>query len=343
MTYLKNNSNYSVRKRGFSQLLVLGSITIGVILLGVASLYFLPGSSSNIDSGASAQGKTISKDNGQYISLTNVASTSPMVDSAKHLSRVPINNESDYLKWMTANLPETKDYLTAKWARSQAIISNHDASDPRVIAAFLLAPREDFFQASGPSQAYAKPAVPIGYGQTISGPHLVSRMTQAIDPKPDQKVLEIGTGSGYQSSVLAELSNHVYTIEIVPELAQKADEAYKKLSKYYPEYGNIKRKNADGYYGWAEYAPFDRIIVTTGIDHIPPDLLKQLAPGGIMVIPVGPPSGQTVLKITKKVLADGSVTFTREDIYNGKKVIFVPFTAGNGAIHSTASDNVQAQ
>jgi protein-L-isoaspartate(D-aspartate) O-methyltransferase len=161
-------------------------------------------------------------------------------------------------------------------------------------------------------------------------------MTQTIDPQPNQRVLEIGTGSGYQSAVLSELSNYVYTIEIVPQLAQKDDALYTKLTKQYPEYANIKRKNADGYYGWAEYAPFDRIVVTAGIDHVPPDLLAQLAPGGIMVIPVGPPSGQTILKITKTVLADGSVTFTREDIYHGKKVVFVPFTAGQG-IHSNGN------
>lgn len=234
------------------------------------------------------------------------------------------------MQWMQANSPEGQDYLAAKWDRAQAIIAAQDASDPRVIAAFLRAPREDFFDAGSAKRAYASAAIPIGYGQTISGPHLVAHMTQAINPQPNQKVLEIGTGSGYQSSVLAELTNYVYTVEIVPELAQLADARYTKLTKSYPEYANIKRKNADGYYGWSEYAPFDRIIVTAGIDHVPPPLLNQLAPGGIMVIPVGPPSGQTVLKITKQVQPDGSFNFVREDIYHGRKVIFVPFTGGPG-------------
>jgi protein-L-isoaspartate(D-aspartate) O-methyltransferase len=238
---------------------------------------------------------------------------------------------------MLSNTSEKETYLTAKWQRMQEIIKNQDASDPRILDAFLRTPREFFFSAGNASKAYASIAVYIGYGQTISGPQLVARMTQAIDPQPNQRILEIGTGSGYQSAVLSELSNYVYTIEIVPQLAQKDDALYTKLAKDYPEYANIKRKNADGYYGWAEYAPFDRIIVTAGIDHVPPDLLSQLAPGGIMVIPIGPPSGQTILKITKKVLADGSVTFTREDIYHGKKVIFVPFTAGQG-IHSNTSN-----
>ncbi len=257
------------------------------------------------------------------------SNSAPTFDITKRVAGPPIDNENDYLKWMQANSPEDPNFLTAKWDRAQAILANQDATDPRVIQAFLRAPREDFFTVTDPNKAYASAVYPIGFGQTISGPHLVAHMTQALDPQPDQKVLEIGTGSGYQSSILSELSNYVYTIEIVPQLAQAADARYTQLVKQYPEYANIKRKNADGYFGWPEYAPFDRIIVTAGIDHVPPDLLAQLAPGGIMVIPVGPPTGQTVLKITKEVHPDGSVTFVREDIYHGRKVRFVPFTGGH--------------
>jgi len=266
----------------------------------------------------------------------------PTFDITARTSNPPMDSEANYLKWMLEHSPEKESYLQSKWERAQVIQSRKDANNPRIIEAFLRAPREFFCREGNLSRAYADAAMPIGYGQTISGPHLVSHMTQALDPQPDQKVLEIGTGSGYQSSVLAELSNHVYTIEIVKELAESTNDIYTKWSKDYPEYNNIKRKNSDGYYGWAEYAPFDRIIVTCGIDHIPPDLLKQLAPGGIMVIPVGPPSGQTVLKITKEVGADGSITFKREDIYHGvRKVIFVPFTAEKG-IHSQGTENTQA-
>ncbi len=253
----------------------------------------------------------------------------PAFDITARTGQLPIDNESDYLAWMQANTPEDPNYLNAKWARAQVILTYHIATDPRIIEAFLRTPREDFFNATTPIQAYASTVYPIGYGQTIPGPHLVCHMVQAIDPQPTQKVLEIGTGSGYTSAILSELSNYVYTIEIVPQLAQKDDVLYTNLSKSYPEYANIMRKNADGYYGWPEYAPFDRIIVTAGIDHVPPDLLAQLAPGGIMVIPVGPPSGETVLKITKEVQPDGSVTFVREDIYNGRKIQFVPFTGSH--------------
>ena len=230
---------------------------------------------------------------------------------------------------MAANTPENSSFFGTKWARAQAIKATGQATDPRVFEAFFRTPREDFFNTSSPADAYASAIHGIGYGQTIPGPHLVCHMVQAIDPQPNQKVLEVGTGSGYTSAVLSELSNYVYTVEIIPQLAQKDDALYTQLTQSYPEYANIKRKTADGYYGWSQYAPFDRIIVTAGIDHVPPDLLSQLTPNGIMVIPVGPPSGQTVLKITKQVQPDGSINFIREDIYHGRKIQFVPFTGGH--------------
>ena len=159
-------------------------------------------------------------------------------------------------------------------------------------------------------------------------------MTDYLDPQPGQKVLEIGTGSGYQSAVLSELSNHVYTIEIVDPLARETDAIYRAHEAKYPEFRNIHRKIDDGYYGWPEHAPFDRIIVTCGIDHVPPELLRELAPEGIMVIPVGPPSGQTILRIVKHVDADGTVSLDREDIFQGKRrQIFVPFTSKDGGLH----------
>ena len=163
---------------------------------------------------------------------------------------------------------------------------------------------------------------------------MVSHMTQSIEPERGDRILEIGTGSGYQSALLSELSDHVYTIEIVPALFRETDGIYRRLSKRYPEYASIIRKNGDGYFGWVQYAPFRKIIVTAGIDHIPPPLLRQLAPNGIMVIPVGPPSGQTVLRIVKRPAPGGGFTFERSDIYRGRKVIFVPFTSSGGSRYS---------
>jgi protein-L-isoaspartate(D-aspartate) O-methyltransferase len=144
-------------------------------------------------------------------------------------------------------------------------------------------------------------------------------------------VLEIGTGSGCQAAYIANLTENAYTIEIIKPLADRTRGIYDKLiEKGYTEFKHIKTKNADGYYGWAEAGPFDKIIVTCGIDHVPPPLLQQLKPSGLMVIPVGPPGAQRVLKVAKTQGADGSITTTREDIYGGKIVPFVPFTKLEG-------------
>ena len=166
---------------------------------------------------------------------------------------------------------------------------------------------------------------------TISGPHVVSRMTSTIDVKLGKKVLEIGTGSGYQSAYLANLTDKVWTIEIIKPLAERTRGIYDALiARGYGEYKSISSKNADGYYGWEDAGPFDKIIVTCGIDHIPPPLLQQLKTGGTMVIPVGPPGAQRLLKIVKEQAPDGNLTVARSDIYKGKIVPFVPFTKLEG-------------
>ena len=134
-----------------------------------------------------------------------------------------------------------------------------------------------------------------------------------------------------QSAYIANLTENAYTIEIIKPLADRTRALYDKLiEKGYTEYKHIKSKAADGYYGWEEAAPFDKIIVTCGIDHVPPPLLQQLKAGGLMVIPVGPPGAQRVLKVAKTQGADGSITTSREDIYGGKIVPFVPFTKLEG-------------
>ena len=162
---------------------------------------------------------------------------------------------------------------------------------------------------------------------TISGPGLVGRMTSSIDVQRGEKVLEIGTGSGYQSAVLSNLTDKVWSIEIIEPLFERTRKVYDGLiARGYREYAAITTKHADGYYGWEEAGPFDKIIVTCGIDHIPPPLLQQLAPNGLMVIPIGPPGAQHVLKVVKQVAADGKIAVTRSDIYHGHVIPFVPFT-----------------
>lgn len=271
---------------------------------------------------------------------TSVFSLSSRKDS------VPVSNRDEYIAWMTAHTKEKPEFLEKRWKCAQTLLTwskSKSITHDRVFEAFLRTPRENFCREKNLSRAYDFTYLDIGWGQTISGPEIVARMTNALNPQPEHKTLEIGTGSGYQSAFLAELSENVFTIEIIEELAKVTDSIYSSLISDYPEYQNVHKKIADGYYGWEENAPFDRIIVTCGIDHIPPPLLMQLAPEGVMVIPVGPPSGQTILKITKHIDTNGNVTLEREDIYSGMNMskastVFVPFKAADGSNHSTARD-----
>jgi protein-L-isoaspartate(D-aspartate) O-methyltransferase len=154
--------------------------------------------------------------------------------------------------------------------------------DMRVLEVMRTVPRHEFVLAQWQAEAYANRPLPIGYGQTISQPSIVAVMTALLDVDRNSRVLEVGTGSGYQAAVLAALVQHVYSIEIIPELADAAREHLQRLG-----YTNTTTRAGDGYYGWEEHAPFDAIIVTAAASHIPPPLLRQLKPGGRMVIPVG--------------------------------------------------------
>jgi protein-L-isoaspartate(D-aspartate) O-methyltransferase len=198
-------------------------------------------------------------------------------------------------------------------------------------SAFLMTPREEFTLKRSQGRAYDHAFLDIGFGVTISGPHVVSRMTSSLDVKLGEKVLEIGTGSGYQSAYLANLTDKVWSIEIIKPLAERTRGVLDGLiERGYSEYQGITTGHADGYYGWPQAAPFDKIIVTCGIDHVPPPLLHQLRLGGIMVIPIGPPGAQRLLKIVKEQQADGTIKVARMDIYGGRIVPFVPFTKLDG-------------
>ncbi|HBX88853.1 MAG TPA: protein-L-isoaspartate O-methyltransferase [Marinilabiliaceae bacterium] len=180
-------------------------------------------------------------------------------------------------------------------------LRGRDISSSNVLNAMREVPRHHFVPIEYQKFAYDDRPLPIGFEQTISQPYMVAFMTEQIEPKPGMKVLEIGTGSGYQAAVLAHLGCEVYTIELLPELAERADKLLKQL-KYQPV--NIKAGN--GYEGWPEAAPFDAIIVTAAPEKMPPVLVEQLKDGGTMVIPVGPVNNLQYLKIVKK--RDGKVT-----------------------------------
>jgi len=243
----------------------------------------------------------------------------------------PMGSQAAFVEWMVANRGEDPRFLAERYDRFLALIAHKDVWDERNKRAYLLTPREDFVTQANLNRAYEWHYLDIGYGVTITGPHTVARMTNVIDLRKGDKVLEIGTGSGYQSAYLSNLTDKVWTIEIIKPLFERTGKVYERLiAQGYDEYRAITRKNADGYYGWPDQAPFDKIIVTCGIDHIPPPLLQQLKPDGIMVIPVGPPGAQHVLKVTKTAAADGSARVARSDIYNGAVINFVPFTKLEG-------------
>ncbi|HUF24198.1 MAG TPA: protein-L-isoaspartate(D-aspartate) O-methyltransferase [Vicinamibacterales bacterium] len=167
--------------------------------------------------------------------------------------------------------------------------------DERVLAAMGEVPRHLFVPPADQASAYADTPLPIGHGQTISQPYIVGFMTEALQLEPSHKVLEIGTGSGYQAAILGRLAGQVYTIELVPELAERAR---RTLSEQ--EFRNVHVRAGDGYQGWPEHAPFDRIMVTAAPEEVPQALVDQLAPGGRMVVPVGPRFGDQELRILTK-------------------------------------------
>ena len=243
----------------------------------------------------------------------------------------PLDTGDKFVKWMVENRGEDEQFLRQRWNRFRVLVDNKDVIDDADKRAFLLTPRERFVTKANLPRSYDNAFLDIGFGVTISGPHLVGRMTTTIDVKKGDKVLEVGTGSGYQSAYLAHLTDQVYTIEIIKKLAERTRAVYDELiADGYSEFKAVNTKNADGYYGWDEAGPFDHIFVTCGFDHVPPPLLQQLKPGGTMVIPVGPPGAQHVLKVIKQQNADSSITVTRSDIYNGRIVPFVPFTKLDG-------------
>jgi protein-L-isoaspartate(D-aspartate) O-methyltransferase len=251
----------------------------------------------------------------------------------------PVDQRADYIAWMTKNRGEDPGFLGKRWDRFKQLLAARDIWDKRDIRAYLLTPREQFVTAANLGRAYEWHYLSIGFGVTITGPHTVARMTNSMDVKFGDKVLEIGTGSGYQSAYLSNLTDKVWSIEIIKPLAERTRRLYDDLiARGYTEFKSITTKNADGYYGWEQEAPFDKIIVTCAIDHIPPPLLQQLKPNGIIVIPVGPPGAQHVLKVTKQQGADGKINVARSDIYGGGRVSFVPFTKLEGdAIRGTHS------
>lgn len=201
-------------------------------------------------------------------------------------------------------------------ARQQLVataVKSAGVDDPRVLRSMLRTPRHEFVAPQLRAKAYYDMALPIGNQQTISSPFIVAYMTQSLDPKPTDKVLEIGTGSGYQAAILSPLVKEVYSIEIVPDLGHRAERTLRRL-----KYRNVHTRIGDGFQGWSEHAPFDKIIVTCSPEKVPVPLVEQLREGGLMVIPVGQRYQQT-LYLMRKV--EGKLT---EEAL--RPTLFVPMT-----------------
>ena len=210
---------------------------------------------------------------------------------------------------------DTDSIAKARQRMVNVQLKGRDITDSRVLTIMTRVPRHLFVSKSFLSEAYADHPLPIGEGQTISQPYIVALMTQILGIHSGEKVLEVGTGSGYQAAVLAELTQNVYTMEIRPELAKEASKRLMNLG-----YTSVQVKRGDGYFGWPEAAPFDAIIITAAANHVPPPLLKQLKPGGRMILPLGSTTFfQTLTLITKQ---ENGTT----DVQHLTTVSFVPMT-----------------
>lgn len=218
-------------------------------------------------------------------------------------------------------------------AREQMVAVQLEARgirDRRVLDAFRRVPRECFVPEEGTAEAYGDHALPIGLGQTISQPYIVAFMTESLRPKPDSHILEIGTGSGYQAAVLAELVEEVDTVELVPELAEQAEERLRRLG-----YNNVHVSQGDGYSGWPQKAPFDAILVTAAAEEVPPALTEQLKEGGKLILPIGAPDGcQELTMVTKR--EDGGC-----ETKPLMSVRFVPFQRGKSDCGGSQTEGLE--
>ena len=210
--------------------------------------------------------------------------------------------------------PDNPKFKAARDNLVKTHIAGQGVTDPQVLAAMRSVPRHCFVPKRIVSKAYADTALPIEAGQTISQPYVVALMTESLKLTGDHRVLEIGTGSGYQAAVLAKIVKEVYSIEIKEKLHHKSTRLLQQLG-----FANVKTRQGDGYFGWPEAAPFDAIMITAAVNHVPPPLLKQLAEGGKLILPLGNPFSYQNLTLVTKTKDD----FKTQQITG---VLFVPMT-----------------
>jgi protein-L-isoaspartate(D-aspartate) O-methyltransferase len=228
-------------------------------------------------------------------------------DNSLSISEIDINNQSN----------SDDLFFTTREKMVDSQIEARGIHNKDVLRAMRQVPRHEFVPEKFINRAYSDQPLPINHGQTISQPYIVALMSELLEVQEDDRVLEIGTGSGYQAAVLAEMGVEVYTVEIIPELANEARERFDRLG-----YKNINSLSADGYYGWEEYAPFNAIIVTAAPDHLPMPLANQLIEGGRLVIPIGPVGAFQTLWLFQNINGELQAT-------NMGDVRFVPLTGNH--------------
>lgn len=211
-------------------------------------------------------------------------------------------------------MPDNPTFEAARKKLVENSIAGHGIADPQVLAAMRSVPRHCFVPKRLVSKAYADTALPIGAGQTISQPYVVALMTESLKLTGNHRVLEIGTGSGYQAAVLSKIVKEVYSIEIKEKLHHESTRLLKTLG-----FTNVKTRHGDGYFGWQEAAPFDAIMITAAVNHVPPSLLKQLTEGGRLILPLGNPFSYQNLTLITKTGGD----YVTQQITG---VLFVPMT-----------------
>ena len=220
-----------------------------------------------------------------------------LLGSLLFFALVAQGDELDYAGQRAALVAEVESFALMAWDTDESTLSGG------VIRSLRAVERHEFVPAGEKRNAYENRPLPIGYGQTISQPYIVALMTDLISPEPNDVVLEVGTGSGYQAAILAELVEHVYTIEIIEPLFGTATARLERLG-----YDNVTTRLGDGYFGWERYGPFDAIVVTAAASHVPPPLIRQLKPGGRMVIPVGGRFMTQQLLLIEKTAQDEIIT-----------------------------------
>lgn len=253
----------------------------------------------------------------------------PMATQGVVLTEAQVRSRGAFIGFLSQARGENPAFLGQRWDLVQTLVQSGHLWNKADIEACLLTPREEFIPEARRDRTYKPVPIDIGQGGVISDPFVIARMNSELNLKSGERVLEIGTGSGYQAAYLSHLTDQVFSVEVVKVLQERARVILDVLSaRGYDTYRSIQLKHSDGYFGWSDEDSFDKIIVMCGIDHIPPSLLRQLRPDGVMLVPVGPPGAQQILRIRKTIDEDGKTTVSRTSLLGGRTFRFMTLVTG---------------